>query len=103
MGLNCSECKTAGTTQIYPAASGLTASGQAVQISGRRRIPTSIHVHLDFSALGLATVRQLWLTFAPALNYASGWRTHRWCHMQRPSGPLCSRTGRSSIRVALHH
>lgn len=34
--------------------------------------PTSIHVHLDFSALGLATVRQLWFTFAPALNYDSG-------------------------------
>jgi len=33
--------------------------------------PTSIHVHLDFSALGLASVRQLWLTFAPALNYDS--------------------------------
>lgn len=32
--------------------------------------PTSIHVHLDFSALGLASVRQLWFTFAPALNYA---------------------------------
>ena len=33
--------------------------------------PTSIHVHLDFSALGLADVRQLWLTLAPALTYDS--------------------------------
>ena len=62
--------KTAGTTQIYPAGSGSTASGQAVQMTGGVD-PTSIHVHLDFSALGLASVRQLWLTLAPALNYAS--------------------------------
>lgn len=34
--------------------------------------PTSIHIHLDLSALGLASVRQLWLTFAPALNSDSG-------------------------------
>jgi hypothetical protein len=34
--------------------------------------PSSIHVSLDFSALGLSSVRQLWLTFAPALNYDSG-------------------------------
>ena len=63
--------KTAGTTQIYPAGSASTASGQAVQMTGGVD-PTSIHVHLDFSALGLASVRQLWLTLAPALNYASG-------------------------------
>jgi hypothetical protein len=62
--------KTAGTTQIYPLGSASTASGQAVQMTGGVD-PTSIHVHLDFSALGLASVRQLWLTFAPALNYAS--------------------------------
>lgn len=33
---------------------------------------TSFHATLDFSALGLAHVRQAWLTFAPALNYDSG-------------------------------
>ena len=34
--------------------------------------PTAIHVHMDFSALGLASVRQLWLTLAPPLTYDSG-------------------------------
>jgi hypothetical protein len=34
--------------------------------------PTSIHVHLDFTALGIDSVRQLWFTFAPALHYDSG-------------------------------
>ena len=62
--------KTAGNTQIYPTGGGSTASGRVVQMSGGVD-PTSIHVHLDFSALGLSSVRQLWLTFASALNYAS--------------------------------
>ena len=30
--------------------------------------PASIHVHLDFSALGLASARQVWLTFAPPVS-----------------------------------
>jgi len=47
----------------------LTPSGASKLTGGAD--PTSIHVHLDFSALGLASVRQLWLTFAPALNYDS--------------------------------
>jgi len=34
--------------------------------------PTSMHFHLDFSALGLSSARQLWLTLAPGLNYDSG-------------------------------
>lgn len=63
--------KAAGNTQIYPAGSGSTASGQTGKLTGGSD-PTSIHVHLDFSALGLANARQLWLTFAPALNYDSG-------------------------------
>ena len=54
--------KTTGNTAISPANAKLTGGAD----------PTSIHVHLDFSALGLASVRQLWLTFAPALNYDSG-------------------------------
>jgi hypothetical protein len=32
--------------------------------------PTSMHFHFDFSVLGLASVRQIWLTLAPALNYS---------------------------------
>jgi hypothetical protein len=31
--------------------------------------PTSMHFHLDFSALGLGSVRQVWLTLAPWLTY----------------------------------
>ena len=30
--------------------------------------PASIHVHLDFSALGLASARQVWLTLAPPVS-----------------------------------
>jgi hypothetical protein len=54
--------KAAGNTAIGPASAKLTGGAD----------PTSIHVHLDFSALGLSSVRQLWLTFAAALNYDSG-------------------------------
>jgi hypothetical protein len=53
------------TTTCY-----LTPAGASKLIGGTD--PTSIHVHMDFSALGLATVRQLWLTFAPPLTYDAG-------------------------------
>jgi hypothetical protein len=65
--------KTAGNTQLYPTgAAGIPPpSGLTAKLTGGAD-PTSIHVHLDFSALGLGSVRQLWLTFAPALNYDQG-------------------------------
>ena len=63
--------KTAGSTLLYPTGSVSTASGQVAKLTGGAD-PTSMHVHLDFSAMGLASVRQLWLTLAPALNYDSG-------------------------------
>ena len=53
------------TTTCY-----LTPAGASKLIGGTD--PTSIHVHMDFSAMGLATVRQLWLTFAPPLTYDAG-------------------------------
>jgi hypothetical protein len=34
--------------------------------------PASVHFHIDFTASGIDSLRQLWLTFAPALNYDSG-------------------------------
>lgn len=34
--------------------------------------PTSIHVHVDFTSLGIDSLRQAWLTFAPALTTDSG-------------------------------
>ena len=34
--------------------------------------PTSTHFKIDFTALGADSLRQAWLTFAPALNYDSG-------------------------------
>ena len=40
------------------------ASGQTAKLTGGVD-PTSMHFHLDFSALGLASCRQIWLTLAP--------------------------------------
>jgi hypothetical protein len=34
--------------------------------------PSSVHFHIDFTANGIDSLRQAWLTFAPALNYDSG-------------------------------
>ena len=34
--------------------------------------PSSVHFHIDFTASGIDSLRQAWLTFAPALNYDSG-------------------------------
>ena len=62
--------KTAGNTQIYPTASGQTFSGQIAKLTGGVD-PTSMHYHLDFSSLGLASCRQIWLTLAPGLTYNS--------------------------------
>ena len=63
--------KTTGNTQLYPTASSSTASGQTGKLTGGAD-PTSMHYHLDFSALGLASCRQIWLTLAPWLTYDSG-------------------------------
>ena len=58
-GSNCWRCTRPRTCYLTPA-------GTSKLIGGTD--PTSIHVHMDFSALGLASVRQLWLTFAPPLD-----------------------------------
>src|SRR5277367_3467528 len=34
--------------------------------------PSSVHFHIDFTASGIDSLRQAWLTFAPSLNYDSG-------------------------------
>jgi hypothetical protein len=57
--------------QLYPTGSGSTASGQTAKLTGGAD-PTSLHYHLDFSGLGLASCRQIWLTLAPWLTYDSG-------------------------------
>jgi len=62
-GIELLEMHKTGTCYLTPAGASKLTGGTD---------PTSIHVHLDFSALGLASVRQLWLTFAPALNYDQG-------------------------------
>jgi hypothetical protein len=63
--------KTAGTTLLYPTGSSSTASGQTGKLTGGAD-PTTMHFHLDFSALGLASCRLIWLTLAPWLTYDSG-------------------------------
>lgn len=63
--------KTSGSTQLYPAGSSSTASGQTAKLTGGVD-PTSMHYHLDFSALGLDSCRKIWLTLAPWLTYDSG-------------------------------
>jgi hypothetical protein len=60
-GIQLLEMHKTGTCYLTPAGNSRLTGGAD---------PASIHVHLDFSALGLASVRQLWLTFAPALNYS---------------------------------
>jgi hypothetical protein len=57
------ELHLTGTSYLTPAgASKLTGGAD----------PTSMHFHVDFTARGIDSVRQLWLTFAPALKYDSG-------------------------------
>ena len=34
--------------------------------------PVSFHVSIDFTVLGIDSLRQAWLTFAPTLNYSTG-------------------------------
>ena len=60
---NCWRCTRPTTCYLTPAGASKLTGGTD---------PTSIHVHMDFSALGLASVRQLWLTFAPPLTYDAG-------------------------------
>jgi hypothetical protein len=62
--------KTPGNTQIFPFGRLSTASGQTTMLTGGSD-PTSMHFHLDFSALGLASCRQIWLTLAPWLTYGA--------------------------------
>jgi hypothetical protein len=62
--------KTAGNTGIYPFGRPSTASGQTAKLTGGVD-PTSMHFHLDFSALALASCRQIWLTLAPGMTYDS--------------------------------
>jgi hypothetical protein len=55
--------KAAGNTGIYPFGRPSMASGQTAKLTGGVD-PTSMHFHLDFSALALASCRQIWLTLA---------------------------------------
>jgi hypothetical protein len=57
------EMHKTSTTYLTPAgASKLTGGAD----------PSSVHFHIDFTVNGIDSVRQAWLTFAPALNYDSG-------------------------------
>jgi hypothetical protein len=62
-GIELLEMHKTGTCYLTPAGTSKLTGGTD---------PTSIHVHMDFSALGIASVRQLWLTFAPPLTYDAG-------------------------------
>ncbi len=53
------------TTTAY-----LTPAGSSQMTGGAE--PQSVHVHLDFSALGITSVRQILMTLAPALTVGSG-------------------------------
>jgi hypothetical protein len=63
------------TTQLYPTGSAGSppASGLPGKLTGGTD-PSTFHVHIDFSALGLTSLRQAWLTLAPSLpiNSAAG-------------------------------
>ncbi len=54
--------KTA-TTYLTPAGSSKLAGGSD---------PVSTHFAIDFTVAGLGSVRQVWMTFAPSLNYDDG-------------------------------
>jgi hypothetical protein len=56
------ELHKTGTCYLTPAGASKLTGG----------VDPSLHYHLDFSALGLASVRQLWLTLAPGLTYDAG-------------------------------
>ena len=62
--------KTSGNTAVFPFGRPSMASGQTAKLTGGVD-PTSMHFHLDFSALGLASCRQIWLTLAPGMTYDS--------------------------------
>ncbi len=55
----------------------LTASPEAAQFSGGSSAPT-VHVSLDFSALGLGQIRKMWLTLAPRLANGAAYAGEEW-------------------------
>lgn len=57
------ELHKTGTTFLTPTGTGKLTGGID---------PTSYHVRIDFTALGINSLRQAWLTLAPRLNYDSG-------------------------------
>jgi hypothetical protein len=83
---------------------GLTAT-PVVQFAGGRSDATW-HVKLDFSALGIEQVRQMWFTFAPALQYSDFVDTEwdatfsNWKITADPSGKSALQfAGPGSVRV----
>ena len=63
--------KAAGSTKIYPTGTVSPSSGLTAKLTGGTD-PTSQHYRLNFTALGIPMVRQIWLTLAPQLTYNSG-------------------------------
>lgn len=62
------ETYSANTLSISPAVAPLTGGSSAA----------TWRVSIDFSAVGLARVRQLWLTFAPSLAIGAAYETTEW-------------------------
>jgi hypothetical protein len=60
-----------GNTTLVPAGTVSPVSGLTAKLAGGTD-PTSFHVHLDFSAMGLTSLRQAWLTLAPPLPIDTG-------------------------------
>lgn len=61
-GIALEEMHKTPTTQISPNGCSKLTGGAS---------PSSMHVKIDFSALGLSSLRQAWLTFAPPMPYDS--------------------------------
>lgn len=61
-GIDVYELHKTDTCYITPSLSTQLAGGQSA---------TSLHLSIDFTTLGIDSIRQAWLTFAPALNYDS--------------------------------
>lgn len=56
---------------------GLRTSEEWVQLQGGQSVAT-LRVRLDFSALGLSSIRQMWMTFAPRLRNGEEYTGGRW-------------------------
>jgi hypothetical protein len=62
--------------------------------------PSSVHFHIDFTASGIDSLRQAWLTFAPALKLRLRVRQSR---AGRLSADLRTRGARVHLREVYKH